>query len=39
MERDAKVQRGERPFLFTCLKTGQGVREIVAFIEEKGMLG
>jgi urease accessory protein len=39
MERDAKAQRGQRPFIFTNLKTGKGVEEIVAFIEEKGMLG
>ena len=38
MERDARAQRGERPFLFTCLKSGQGVPEIVRFIEERGML-
>ena len=38
MERDARAQRGERSFLFTCLKTGQGVPEIVRFIEERGLL-
>jgi urease accessory protein len=38
MDRDARAQRGERPFLFTNLKTGQGVAEIVAFIEKQGML-
>jgi urease accessory protein len=38
MERDARAQRGERPFLFTCLKTGQGVPEIVNFIEQRGLL-
>jgi len=38
MDRDARAQRGERPFLFTNLKTGQGVPEIVAFIEKQGML-
>jgi len=38
MDRDARAQRGERPFLFTNLKTGQGVTEIVAFIEKQGML-
>ena len=25
MERDAKKMRGERPFVFTNLKTGQGL--------------
>ena len=32
MERDARKMRGARPFLFTNLKTGQGVDEIVAWI-------
>lgn len=38
MERDAKIQRGERPFVFTNLKTGEGVEQIIAFIEHAGML-
>ncbi|MBI2312675.1 MAG: urease accessory protein UreG [Betaproteobacteria bacterium] len=38
MERDARKQRGERPFLFTCLKDGTGVGEIVRFIETRGLL-
>jgi urease accessory protein len=38
MDRDARAQRGDRPFLFTNLKTGHGVAEIVAFIEKAGML-
>jgi urease accessory protein len=38
MDRDARAQRGDRPFLFTNLKTGHGVTEIVAFIEKHGML-
>jgi len=38
MERDARAQRGDRPFVFTNLKTGQGVDEVVAFIERQGML-
>jgi len=38
MARDAQTQRGERPFMFTCLKTGQGVDDIVHFIETQGML-
>src|SRR5213075_1763547 len=37
MNRDAKRMRGERPFVFTNLKTGQGVERIVAFIEERGL--
>jgi len=38
MERDARKMRGERPFIFTCLKTDTGLAEIVAFIETQGML-
>ncbi len=38
MDRDARRMRGERPFLFTNLKAGDGVAEIVAFIERDGGL-
>ena len=38
MERDAKRMRGDRPFVFTNLKTGQGLAEVVAFIRREGML-
>jgi urease accessory protein len=38
MERDARAQRGTRPFVFTNLKTGQGVDTIVNFIETQGLL-
>lgn len=38
MDRDARKMRGERPFLFTCMKSGQGLDEVVAFIESEGML-
>ena len=38
MERDAKKMRGERPFIFTNLKTGQGLNEIVQFIVTQGLL-
>ncbi len=38
MERDAKKMRGERPFVFSNMKTGQGLAEIIAFIERQGML-
>ncbi|MFY9723102.1 MAG: GTP-binding protein, partial [Azonexus sp.] len=39
MAHDAKVQRGERPFVFTNLKTGHGLQTIIDFIRERGMLG
>ncbi len=35
---DAKRMRGERPFIFTNLKTGQGLAEIVQFIEKQGLM-
>jgi urease accessory protein len=38
MERDTRRMRGERPFVFSNLKTGHGVARIVAFIEETGGL-
>ena len=39
MERDAKKMRGERPFVFTNLKTGQGLDAVIQFIRREGMLG
>jgi urease accessory protein len=38
MERDARRMRGERPFVFTNLKTGQGLKTVVDFILKEGML-
>jgi len=39
MERDAKKMRGQRPFVFTNLKTGSGVDTVIQFIQHKGGLG
>lgn len=39
MDRDATKMRGDAPFIFTNMATGQGVDEIIEFIEKKGMLG
>jgi urease accessory protein len=38
MDRDARKMRGARPFVFTNLKTGEGLDEVIAFIEREGML-
>ena len=38
MDRDTRRMRGERPFVFTNLKAGMGVAEIVDFIVETGGL-
>ena len=38
MERDARTMRGERPFVFTNLKTGHGLKDVERFIESEGML-
>jgi urease accessory protein len=38
MDRDAKKMRGERPFVFSNLKTGKGLDEIIAFIEHQGLV-
>ena len=39
MDRDATIMRGERPFVFSNMKTGQGLRYIIDFILDRGMLG
>lgn len=39
MERDARKMRKERPFVFTNLKTGEGVETVVDFIVKQGALG
>jgi urease accessory protein len=38
MERDARKMRGERPFVFTNLKTGHGLQTVIDFIQREGML-
>jgi urease accessory protein len=38
MDRDARRMRGERPFVFTNLKTGDGVGSIVDFVTIQGGL-
>lgn len=38
MDRDARRMRGTRPFIFSNQKTGQGLADIIDFIERQGML-
>jgi urease accessory protein len=38
MEQDAKKMRGDLPFVFTNMVTGEGLDEIIDFIVEKGLL-
>jgi urease accessory protein len=38
MDRDARKMRGERPLVFTNLKTEQGLDRIIRFIETEGLL-
>ncbi len=38
MERDTARMRGEAPYVFANLKAGQGIDDIIAFIEREGML-
>lgn len=38
MERDTKRMRKDRPFVFTNMKTGDGVDQIIDFIIKEGML-
>ncbi len=39
MARDAKKMRGDKPVVFSNMKTGEGVEDIIAFIKDKGMIG
>ena len=38
MDRDARKMRGERPFVFTNMKTEEGLLAVIDFIIDKGML-
>lgn len=38
MDRDAKKLRGDKPFVFANMKTGEGVQTIIDFIVHQGML-
>jgi urease accessory protein len=39
MDRDARKQRGERPFVFTSLKAKEGVEPVAQFVIRAGLLG
>ena len=38
MDRDARKMRGTRPFVFTNMRSGEGLDAVVAFIEKAGGL-
>jgi urease accessory protein len=38
MDRDARKMRGDKPFVFSNLKTGKGLDEIAAFVCREGLL-
>ena len=38
MDRDARLKRGTRPFVFTNLKTGEGLDEVVTWIEREVLM-
>ncbi|UDM49488.1 urease accessory protein UreG [Cupriavidus sp. MP-37] len=39
MESDARKMRGSRPFVMGSVKSGQGLDDVIRFIERQGMLG
>ncbi|MEM5274056.1 urease accessory protein UreG [Cupriavidus taiwanensis] len=39
MESDARKMRGSRPFVMGSVKSGEGLDEVIRFIERQGMLG
>ncbi|MDR3497513.1 MAG: urease accessory protein UreG [Ancalomicrobiaceae bacterium] len=39
MERDSRRMRGARPFVFTNIRSGQGIAEVAAFVRNAGGLG
>jgi urease accessory protein len=38
MDRDARKMRGDRPFVFSNLKTGHGLATVIEFIQREGLL-
>jgi len=39
MDSDTKRMRGDKPYIFTNLKDGDNVDEVISFIVDKGMIG
>jgi urease accessory protein len=38
LDADTKKMRGDKPFIFSNMKTQQGLADIISFIEKEGML-
>ncbi len=38
MDRDARMMRKDKPFVFSNLKVGEGLQQIIQFIVSEGML-
>ncbi len=38
MDQDARRMRGDKPFIFTNMATGEGLESIISFIQKQGML-
>ncbi len=38
MDRDSKKMRGDRPYLFTDMRSGKGVHDVIDFILKEGMI-
>ena len=38
MDRDARKMRGDKPFLFTSIRRGEGLEQVVDFVIHQGML-
>ncbi len=38
MDKDSRRMRGERPYLFANMKSGEGLEDIISFIKREGML-
>jgi urease accessory protein len=38
MDRDARRMRGDRPFVFTNMKTREGLNDVIDFVKKRGLL-